>query len=268
MRKFTWWQALWLSFFSRQLYQSVARQWRGIGSLYLLILSILVVMPVTMEIRAGYRSFIENDLPLYLDELPVLTIQNGTASTPEQRPYIINEKGTTDPFIVVDTSGKITDLEHTSAPVLITADRLYIRKSDIETRSFDFSTFTDITIDRSLIEAFLTTTSKFVLPLTYLILVTFAWSWRITQAMVYALLAGWFARKQGFSMRYPSFVRISAVALTPAILIDMLLGILGLPLPFAGVLFAVLEVMYLRFAIQSIAQLPADKHDDEGSIIA
>ena len=268
MRKFTWWQALWLSFFSRQLYQSVARQWRGIGSLYLLILSALVVLPVTMEIRADYLAFVENDLPLYLDELPELTIQNGTASTPEDRPYIINEKGTTDPFIVVDTSGKITDLEQTSPPVLITADRLYIRKSDVETRSFDFSTFPDMTIDRSLIERFMATTSKFVPPFTYLILVTFAWSWRITQAMVYALLAGWIARKQGFSMRYPSFVRISAVALTPAILIDMLLGILGLPLPFANVLFMVLEVMYLRFAIQSISQLPTDKHDDEGSIIA
>jgi hypothetical protein len=69
-------------------------------------------------------------------------------------------------------------------------------------------------------------------------------------------------------LRYPSFVRISAVALTPAMIIDMLLGILGLPLPFASVLFVVLEVMYLRFAIQSVCQLPRDKRDDEGSIIA
>lgn len=268
MRNFTWWQAFWLSFFSRQLYQSVARQWHGIGSLYLLILSALVVMPVTLEIRDGYLSFIEEDLPLYLDELPELTIQDGYASTPEDRPYIINEKGTTDPFIVIDTSGEFTSLEQTSAPVLITNDRLYIRKSDIETRSFDFSTFTDMTIDRELIDSFLSTTSKFVMPLTYVILVLFAWSWRITQAMLYALLAGWLAKKQGLTLRYSSFVRISAVALTPAMIIDMLLGILGLPLPFGGVLFVVLEVMYLRFAIQSICQLPRDKHDDEGSIIA
>jgi hypothetical protein len=34
------------------------------------------------------------------------------------------------------------------------------------------------------------------------------------------------------------------------------------------VLFVVLEVMYLRFAIQSVCQLPRDKRDDEGSIIA
>ena len=205
MRNFTWWQAFWLSFFSRQLYQSVARQWRGIGSLYLLILSALVVMPVTLEIRNGFQSFIEQDLPLYLDELPELTIQGGYASTPEDRPYIINEKGTTDPFIVIDTSGEFTSLEQTSAPVLITNDRLYIRKSDIETRSFDFSTFTDMTIDRELLDSFLSTTSKFVMPLTYVILVLFAWSWRITQAMLYALLAGWLAKRQGLVMRYPSF---------------------------------------------------------------
>ena len=69
MRKITWWQALWLSFFSRTLYQSVARQWQGIGSLYLLIISALVVMPITMQIREGYLAFVEEELPLYLDEL-------------------------------------------------------------------------------------------------------------------------------------------------------------------------------------------------------
>lgn len=268
MRNFTWWQAFWLSFFSRQLYQSVAQHWRGVGSLYLLTLSALVVMPVALEIKNGYYAFIENDLPLYLDELPELTIQDGSVSTPEDRPYIINEKGTTEPFIVVDTSGQITDLDQTSAPVLITSDRLYIRKSDVETRSFDFSTFADMTIDRALIDSFLTTTSKFVMPLTYVILVFFAWSWRITQAMIYALLAGWIAKKQGLKLRYASFVRISAVALTPAMIIDMLLGIVGLPLPFASLLFIVLEVMYLRFATLSVCQLPKDKHNDEGSIIA
>jgi hypothetical protein len=268
MRNFTWWQAFSLSFFSRQLYQSVAQQWRGIGAIYLLILCALVAMPVAFEIRHGYYSFIENDLPLYLDELPELTIQDGSASTQEERPYIINEKGTNDPFIVVDTSGQITSLEQTSAPVLITNDRIYIRKSDVETRSFDFSGFADMTIDRQLIDSFLATTSKFVMPLTYVILVLFAWSWRITQAMLYALLAGWLAKKQGVSLRYPSYVRISAVALTPAMIIDMFIGILGLPLPFASVLFIVLEVMYLRFAVQSVCQLPRDKHHDEGSIIA
>jgi len=269
MRNFTWWQAVWLSFFSRQLYQSIARQWRGAGSLYLLILSALVVMPVTLQIRDSYLSFIEQDLPLYLDEMPELTIKDGAASTPEERPYIINEQGTSDPFIVVDTTGEYTDLDQTSAPVLITADRLYIRKSDVETRSFDFSTFTDMTIDRSLIERFLTTTAKFVLPFTYLILVAFAWSWRITQAMLYALLAGWLAKKRGLTMRYSAFVRISAVALTPSMIIDMLLGSLGLPLPFGSVLFVILEVMYLRFAIQSICQLPPEKpNDDETSLIA
>ena len=91
MHKFPWWQALWLSFFSRTLYQSVARRWQGIGSLYLLIVSALVVLPITMQIREGYTSFIEEELPLYLDDLPELTIENGQASTPEERPYIIND---------------------------------------------------------------------------------------------------------------------------------------------------------------------------------
>ena len=86
--------------------------------------------------------------------------------------------------------------------------------------------------------------------------------------MVYALFAGWLAKRQGVTLPYNSFVRICAVALTPAMILDMFIGVLGLPLPFAGLLFIVLEVMYVRFAIQSVCQLPPDQRNDEGSIIA
>ncbi len=269
MLKFPWWRALWLSFFSRSLYQSVARQWQGIGSLYLLIVSALVVMPITMQIRDGYLTFIENELPLYLDDLPELTIQNGQASTPEDHPYIINDKGTTDPFIVVDTTGQYTDLDQTSAAVLITADRISIRKNDVSTQSYSFSELGDMTIDRSAIETFMATTGKFIMPFAYIVLIAISWFWRFTQAMGYALIAGWLAKRQGVTMRYNSFVRVCAVALTPAMLLDMAIGLLNLPLPFAGALFVVLEVMYVRFAIQSICQLPPDqRNNDEGSIIA
>lgn len=268
MRKFPWWQALWLSFFSRTLYQSVARQWQGIGSLYLLIVSALVVMPITMQIREGYLAFTEDELPLYLDELPELTIQNGLASTPEKRPYIINERGTTEPFIVIDTTGQYIDLDQTSAAILITEDRIAIRKDDVNSQSYSFADLTDMTIDRSSVETFLTTTGKFVLPLVYVILIAVAWFWRFTQAMLYALFAGWLARRQGVILRYNSSVRLCAVALTPAMIIDMFIGVLGLPLPFASLLFIVLEVMYVRFAIQSVCKLPPDQRNDEGSIIA
>ena len=268
MRKITWWQALWLSFFSRTLYQSVARQWQRTGSLYLLINTALVVMPITMQIREGYLAFVEEELPLYLDEFPELTIQSGQASTPEERPYIINEKGTTEPFIVVDTTGQYTSLDHTSAAVLITTDRISIRKNGTDSQSYDFSDLTDMTIDRSSVETFMATTGQFLLPLTYVIMVSFSWFWRFTQAMVYALFAGWLAKRQGVTLRYNSFVRICAVALTPAMILDMFIGVLGLPLPFAGLLFIVLEVMYVRFAIQSVCQLPPDQRNDEGSIIA
>jgi hypothetical protein len=270
MHKFPWWQALWLSFFSRTLYQSVARRWQGIGSLYLLIVSALVVLPITMQIREGYTSFIEEELPLYLDDLPELTIENGQASTPEERPYIINDKGTTEPFIVVDTTGQYTDLDQTSAAVLITADRISIRKNDVSTQSYSFSELGDMTIDRSMIETFLATTGKFILPFAYVVLIAVSWFWRFTQAMAYAFIAVWLAKKQGVTMRYNSFVRVCAVALTPAMLLDMVIGILNLPLPFAGLLFIVLEVMYVRFAIQSISQLPPEQSnkDDQGSIIA
>lgn len=271
MQKLTWWRALWQSFFSKVLYQEVVKQWRGFGALYLLILSALVVMPIALQIRDVFQTFITDELPLYLDEIPDITITDGVASTPEDHPYIINDRETREPFIVVDTTGQYTDIDQTSAPVLITDEGIVMR-NDTRIQTLSFSGFTDVVIDRALIEDFIALSNHMLVPMIYVILVFFAWSWRIMQAMLYAFLATWLAKKQGFTMRYQGFVRLSAVALTPAMIIDMLFGLLGIHFPFAGALFIALEIMYVRFAVQSVAQMPRTKDQanppDDSSMMA
>ena len=90
--------------------------------------------------------------------------------------------------------------------------------------------------------------------------------------MLYALLAGWFAKKDKGIQLCVTLHSCGSVlcALTPAILIDMLLGIWVYHSHLPACCLFVLEVMYLRFEAiqQSVSQLPTDKHDDEGSIIA
>lgn len=262
MQKLSWWRALWLSFFSKVLYQEVVKQWRGYGAAYLLIVSALVVMPIALQIRDVVQSFISDELPLYLDDIPEITITNGIASTPEDHPYIINEQGSKDPFIVIDTTGQYTDIDQTSAPVLITDQQIFIR-NDIQTKTMSFSSFGNMTIDRPLIEEFIAMSNHMLIPMIYVILVFFAWSWRLMQAMIYAFLASWIARRKGFTMRYNGFVRLSVVALTPAMLIDMFFGILNISVPFAGVLFVVLEIMYVRFAVLSVSEMPRTKDDND-----
>ena len=267
MEKINWWHAFWQSFYSRAFYQGVVRQWRGSGCIFLLAITALVVMPLALNIRHQFQSFLNEDFGVYLEQVPEITITDGLAKTPESHPYIINKLDSDEPFVVIDTTGKYTKIDQTSAPILVTANELIVR-NDYQVRSFQFHNMNDMTIDHVAIDEFARWMAKYVVPLAYVFMVLFAWSWRITQAMFYALIAKGLAKRKGFTMKYKGFMRLSASALAPAMVLDMVFSVIGLGLPFAGVLFVVLEVYYLYFAIESVAKLPHAPDQEDSSISA
>ncbi len=267
MQKINWWHALWLSFYSRAFYQGVARQWRGSGCIFLLAITALVVMPLAMNLRHQFQNFLNEDFGVYLEQVPEITVTDGIAKTPENKPYIINKLDSDQPFAVIDTTGKYTGIDQTSAAILVTAHDVTIR-NEFQIRSFSFKTMNDMTIDHVAIDEFVRWLARYVIPLAYPFMVVLAWSWRITQAMFYAFIAKYLAKRKGFTMKYKGFMRLSAAALAPAMVIDMLLSVTGLGLPLAGILFVIIEVVYLRFAIDSVALLPHAPDQEDSSISA
>lgn len=266
-QKLRWWHALWQSFYSKTLYQYVAVYWRGWGAFYLLVLSALIVMPATWHFNDQYQHFVDQELPYYLADFPDITVENGVAKTPENHPYILNHKDNKTPFIVIDTSGQYTNPDQTTAPVLITATQILFKQPQNGVSTLDFADFADMTIDRGFVENLMDTMGSLMVPLTFLFLASYVWSKRIVLALVYGVLAAWLGKRKGLKLPYRTYVRISAVTLTPAILFDVVAGLFfsSVPLNIIAVLFIVLEVIYLRFAIQSVAELPVQSNTDDQS---
>src|SRR6185312_11793778 len=125
MKQYGCFQAIFMSFYSGKLYRDVARNWGASIFLYLLLLLIIcwgiLMVPLQRNLNQGISEMM-NDM---MTEWPkTITVKDGIVSTPENRPYFIKDNKTNETLIVIDTSGKYTQLQDTQAGMLVTKDTL------------------------------------------------------------------------------------------------------------------------------------------------
>ena len=74
MRRFGLLHPLVLAFYSQPLYQDVARNWRGITFLYLLIVLALTWLPGMVKVQRDMSEFVRKDAPAVLRQIPRVSI--------------------------------------------------------------------------------------------------------------------------------------------------------------------------------------------------
>lgn len=128
MPLYTYWQALYLAFYSSRLYVDVFKRWRGYGVLYLLLVIAIATIPLSLRIIYYFNHYFDEQMIAPLKQLPTLYIQNGHVVFDKPMPYFIkNKKG--DVVALIDTTGTVKGMDKTypELTVLITKDKLYFR---------------------------------------------------------------------------------------------------------------------------------------------
>lgn len=124
------WQALYLSFYSSALYIDVAKRWRGLGLIYLLMMLSITTLPYSLQRILDYSVGIDNDLILVLKELPTLTLNKGIISIREPMPYLIkNKKGEVVAMINTKTSFPEVRKDNPKMVLFIGKNQIYSRDS-------------------------------------------------------------------------------------------------------------------------------------------
>ena len=125
---YRYWQALYLSFFSRRLYIDVAKRWRGYGVLYLLLVIAIASIPLSARIIFDFNQYFNEQLVLPLERFPSLLVQNGEVSFDSPMPYLIKNK-TGGIVAIIDTTGKVEKMSsaYPELTILVTKDKLYFR---------------------------------------------------------------------------------------------------------------------------------------------
>lgn len=104
---YSYWEALYLAFYSRPLFVDVGKRWRGMGLTYLLLLLGVLSIPFSISIALYFNTFFNQQLIEPINQMPTLYVQNGNASMDKPMPYLIkNEKGQV--VLIIDTTDSIT----------------------------------------------------------------------------------------------------------------------------------------------------------------
>lgn len=125
---YTYWQALYLAFFSPRLYIDVVKRWRGFGMLYFLMLMLIISVPWSIHYTAYLSQYIDDEIIFPFEHMPSLMIQNGQASIDNVVPYIVKTKSNK-PAIEINTSSDSKEVSPGNPTVffLITKNALYFR---------------------------------------------------------------------------------------------------------------------------------------------
>ncbi|MCD8548230.1 MAG: DUF1189 domain-containing protein [Aeromonadaceae bacterium] len=256
MQPFSLWRGPWLAWFNKPFYQYLGRHGRGLGFVYLLGLTALCSLPSYWFIQTAVDRFYDEQLDGYLRQVPTLHFRDGALSMERAEPVEIRDGDLL--LVVIDPQGHYQSVDEVDAPVLVTRHELIMRKGQGRTEHMAFSQFPDMVVDqpmlRRLFDEVRRIAGKFVYPIIWLT----DWGYRTFQALMLGAFALLLARRRNLAITYGTGIRLAAVALTPAIVLQALLVWLNLTLPAAWLLFLALELGYVYFAVAQ------QTGDDEG----
>jgi hypothetical protein len=251
MRRYSVFHLPMLSFYSRAAYADVAHNWTGTGFGYLFLLLAFCWIPPMYKAQLGLSAFVRNDAPRFVDQLPEIRVTNGVVTCDAAQPVTIVDPDTREPVAIVDTTGSVSSLDGQKARMLVTRDRVIVRKSDVETRTFDMAQVQRFTVNAAKAREWLGLLERLLIPILYPFALAGSLLFRVLQALVGGLIAGLFAGSMQLTLRYGALLRLAIASATPGIVVGTLLSALGLHIPGWPFLAFALTMGYLFFGVRS-----------------
>ena len=245
-----------LSFFSKDLYRDVGLNWKGLCFAYLLLILAVCWIPAILRINTGFAGFVKNDAPAVVEQIPEITITDGQVSIDEPQPYYIKIPDTNDIIGVVDTTGSIESPQDANAFFLLTKTSIIMKQSNFETRTYDLSQVKSFTVSGDGIIKLLHIIKKFLFIILYPIALLSSYVYRIIQALIFAAIGLLFASMCKVSLSYGALLRLAVVAMTPCMIVKTVFSLVGVYFPCIGLLYIVITLAYLYFAVYTCAQTP------------
>lgn len=250
-----------LSFFSKELYRDVGLYWKGVNFSYLLLLLAICGIPVMIKVHLAFSNFVDNDAPAVVEQVPEITIIDGEVSIKEPQPYYIKYPENGDILAIIDTTGTIKSLEDPNTICLVTKTKVMWRQSKVETRTIDLSGVKNFVLDNKRIMGWLHTAEKFIAIIMYPFALLGSYLYRIVQALIYAAIGLLFALWCKVTLSYAALLRLAVVAVTPCVIINTILSLAGIHLPYIGLLYLLVALAYLLFGVKASSQTPRTQEE-------
>ncbi len=249
--------AVYMAFYSGDLYQDVAQRWHGVGAGYLLLLVALCWLPLLIKIHVGFSDFVSRDAPKIIGQIPPITIDKGKVSTTAKTPYFIKDPDSGKELAIIDTGGEITSLDGRQAKLLLTQTKLITRQSAAEVREYDLSQVQHFEITKEKVLGWLLSFKDLFVPILAPFAILGSYVYRMVQLLLYAAIGMGFASANKVKLEYGVLMRLAAVAVTPAMIVNAAYDLWGKAIPFWWLICFAIAMCYLFFAVRSAAVAPA-----------
>ncbi len=243
-----------MAFFSRPFYRDVARHWRGLAFVHLLILLALTGLAFMLHFQNLATAFVNDQAPAILAQIPPIHIEQGQVKVAVEQPYQIYRADSRRLFAVIDTTGQINSLRQTEAMLLLTRSRLMARFGAGSSRVIELSPIETLQLTRDDIDRWLQTSLRWAPIALYPLMLLFSYCLRTVQILIYGgigLAATMLMRRP---LPFGATVAVAVMAMTPVILVDTLIMLLKLDLPLWGTASFVLALVYLVFGIRAATE--------------
>jgi hypothetical protein len=271
---------IYLSFFSRKLYQEVCANWQKLALKYLLWLVILNLFPLTVtsfnyinSINLGDNELDEigeeitvkeNDLSRsikdIINQIPIITIKNGIVSINEQQPYYIYYPTTKKIFAIIDTTNS-KESRNVEAFIVLTKDSLKLEFNKNQKVEYKIVNLTEpnknLIIDQHLLKEWIQRTKErlewFIPFVMFPSLVIFMFLTNLFRAVLFTLVGGIGVKLLKYDINYQALFRLAVVAASPAIVAETIFTILPgvISIPTQQLIIFILKIFYFGFAISS-----------------
>lgn len=222
-------QAVYQSFGSTSLYTQVIYRWIGSGLLYLVILAAVISVIVCVRMSYTIYRFNQDYIPGLASQVPTLTIANGEAKTDVAQPHVIRDNKQ-NALVVINTH--ITEDDQlpdekgvifVARNYMLTLDKKGITPDKNAYKRTEFSDFKQRTIvlNKQKVEEFFTSLPAwifFCLPL----LIFGYWVFLLVSTVMAACLSYVVTAYLPEEYNFETRMRMSAIAMTPLILISKL----------------------------------------------
>ena len=250
MKRYSFFHALILSFFSKSFYRDVAHNWSGTGLAYMAVILALLWIPTIIKMQVGLSKFVDHDSQEVTKQIPAITISHGKVSTDVPTPYFIREPKSGEPIVVIDTTTDSEKLDNLPTQVVMLTRTKFVMRNARETRAFDLSGVQQFYVDRPKVEGWLATGKRWFVPVMYPLLLVFSFIFRAVQMLIYALVGLLFASMLHVTLDYKTLMRLAAVAITPVLVLDLVREFLPVHIPLCGVVGIAIALGYLFVAVK------------------
>jgi hypothetical protein len=244
---------LFMSFFSKDFYQDVGRNWKGFSFVYLLFVLFLCWIPTMITLQHQMSDFVHKSAKGFLVQIPKITILRGELSIDEKEPYFIRDPENGEVFAIIDTTGHYASLDDGSAKILITKKKVILRKSMRETRTFDLSDIENFVLDQDLIAKWMKTFEKWFVFILLPLAVFGSFLYRTVQVLIYAAIGILFSKAVKIRLGFQSLMSIAIMAITPVLIVNILIGLTKVSIPLWSLWCFIIAMGFLYYGVKANA---------------